>query len=446
MAATAATPDSRFAELRPPMSREEALVEADRCLECGGLSAPAPCVTACPAGVDIPSFVTALARGDPDSAARTIFAENLLGGTCARVCPVEVLCEGACVLVHEHRRPIEIGRLQRFAADSALARGPALRRRAPRKLQRIAVVGAGPAGLACAGELAARGYSVTIFDERLEPGGLVRFGIAPYRQQREPLPAEAQLIAKLGVSFELGIALDTLDALAQLELSYDAIVLAVGMGGDADVRYPGDELGGVWDSLPFIEAIKTGHAPQVGSAVAVAGGGNTAIDVAREAVRLGASDVTLVYRRTQAEMPAYPHEVEEAREEGVQFEWLTLPVRFLGDARLRAVECRRMRLGEPDASGRRRPVEMPGTEFVLPVDTVVKAIGQRPRTAFLQSVEGLELEAGRPVFDPATGQTGNPKFFVAGDVTNGGATVVEAVREAKLAARGVDEWLSEATL
>jgi dihydropyrimidine dehydrogenase (NAD+) subunit PreT len=446
MAATAATPDSRFAELRPPMSREEALVEADRCLECGGLSAPAPCVTACPAGVDIPSFVTALARGDPDSAARTIFAENVLGGTCARVCPVEVLCEGACVLVHEHRRPIEIGRLQRFAADSALARGSALRRRGPRKLQRIAVVGAGPAGLACAGELAARGYGVTIFDERLEPGGLVRFGIAPYRQQREPLPAESQQIAKLGVSFELGIALDTLDALAQLELSHDAIVLAVGMGGDADVRYPGDELAGVWDSLPFIEAINTGHAPQVGSGVAVVGGGNTAIDVARESVRLGASDVTLVYRRTQAEMPAYPHEVEEAREEGVQFEWLTLPVRFLGDARLRAVECRRMRLGEPDASGRRRPVEMPGTEFVLPVDTVVKAIGQRPRTAFLQSVEGLELEAGRPVFDPATGQTGNPKFFVAGDVTNGGATVVEAVREAKLAARGVDEWLSEATL
>jgi dihydropyrimidine dehydrogenase (NAD+) subunit PreT len=336
--------------------------------------------------------------------------------------------------------------LQRFAADSALARGSALRRRGPRKLQRIAVVGAGPAGLACAGELAARGYGVTIFDERLEPGGLVRFGIAPYRQQREPLPAESQQIAKLGVSFELGIALDTLDALAQLELSHDAIVLAVGMGGDADVRYPGDELAGVWDSLPFIEAINTGHAPQVGSGVAVVGGGNTAIDVARESVRLGASDVTLVYRRTQAEMPAYPHEVEEAREEGVQFEWLTLPVRFLGDARLRAVECRRMRLGEPDASGRRRPVEMPGTEFVLPVDTVVKAIGQRPRTAFLQSVEGLELEAGRPVFDPATGQTGNPKFFVAGDVTNGGATVVEAVREAKITARGVDEWLSEATL
>ena len=430
-----------FEELAPPFSEAEAMVEADRCLECGAVYAEAPCVTACPANVDVPSFVGAVARGDPDGAAATIFAENLLGGTCARVCPVETLCEGACVLVHENRRPIEIGRLQRFATDRALATAKAMRRRAPRNWQRVAVIGAGPAGLACAGELAARGYSVTVYDERVEPGGLVRYAIAPYRQLSDPLPAEAAMLRQLGVSFEPTIAIDTPDALANIEAFSDAVVLAVGMGPDADVRYPGDELPGVWDSLPFIEAIKTCGNPDVGDSVAVIGGGNTAVDVAREAVRLGARRVTMLYRRTQAEMPAYPHEVEEAREEGVEFEWLTLPLRFLGTTYLEGVECRRARLGEPDASGRRRPEPMPGTEFVLPVDTLVKAIGQEPRTEFLAWIDGLELEHGLAKVDPETGATGNPKFFAAGDVTNGGATVVEAVRQAKVAARGVDEFL-----
>jgi glutamate synthase (NADPH/NADH) small chain len=210
------------------------------------------------------------------------------------------------------------------------------------------------------------------------------------------------------------------------------------MGADADVGYPGDGLPGVWNSLPFIEAIKTGSPPAVGASVAVIGGGNTAIDVAREAVRLGASDVTVLYRRTRAEMPAYPHEVEEALEEGVRFEWLSVPLIFLGSDRLEGVECRYARLGEPDASGRRRPEPMPGTEFVLPVETAVKAMGQEPRADFLGWIEGLELDHGRIRIDQRTGRTTNPKFFAAGDATNGGATVVEAVRQAKIAARGVD--------
>jgi dihydropyrimidine dehydrogenase (NAD+) subunit PreT len=434
-----------LAELSPPLSRGDAVVEADRCLECGGRNAPAPCAVACPAGVDVASFIAAIAGDDPDSAAKTIFAENLLGGTCARVCPVELLCEGACVLVHEGRKPIEIGRLQRFAADHALAAGLKLRRRRPHNWFRVAVIGAGPAGLVCAGELAALGYTVTVYDERAEPGGLVRFAIAPYRQLCEPLPQEARVLMDLGVSFELGIAIDTPDALAAIAAFNDAVVLTVGMGADADAEVPGGDLPGVWDSLPFIEALKTGQEPTVGEAVAVIGGGNTAIDVAREAVRLGAADVTLVYRRTQAEMPAYPHEVEEAREEGVSFLWLTAPIRFVGDERLEAVECRSMRLGEPDSSGRRRPVAMPGTEFLLSVDTAVNAIGQRPRDDFFSLVEGLELERGRPKVDPETGQTTSPQFFAAGDAVNGGATVVEAVREAKVAARGVDDWVRRRT-
>jgi dihydropyrimidine dehydrogenase (NAD+) subunit PreT len=441
MAIVARPVSAVFEELAPPLSEAEALVEADRCLECGSVYAEAPCVTACPADVDVPAFVGAIARGDVDEAAATIFTENLLGGTCARVCPVEMLCEGACVLDHEHRRPIAIGRLQRFATDRALADAKTIRRRAPRNWHRVAVIGAGPAGLVCAGELAARGYAVTVYDDRVEPGGLVRYAIAPYRQLSDPLPAEAAMLRELGVSFELGIAIDTPDALANIEAFYDAVVVAVGMGADANVRYPGGDLPGVWDSLPFIEAIKTGTPPKVGESVAVIGGGNTAIDVARESRRLGARDVTLLYRRTQAEMPAYPHEVEEARDEGVAFEWLTLPVRFVGETRLDGVECRRARLGEPDASGRRRPEPMFGTEFVLPVDTAVNAIGQDPRTEFLSWIEGLELEHGFPKIDPLTGATANPKYFAAGDVTNGGATVVEAVRQAKAAARGVEAML-----
>jgi glutamate synthase (NADPH/NADH) small chain len=358
------------------------------------------------------------------------------------VCPVEELCASACVLEHEGRAPIQIGRLQRFAAERALDADLPLRSRtAPYNWFRVAVIGAGPAGLAVAGELVTRGYSVTVYDERVEPGGLVRYGIAPYRQLCEPLPKEAGLLAELGVSFELGIAIDTPEALAFVAEQADAVVLAVGAGADADAFYPGDDLPGVWNSLPFIEAIKTGELPEVGNTVAVIGGGNTAIDVARESLLLGA-DATVLYRRAEEDMPAYPLEVAEAKEEGVEFRWLTLPVRFVGTPRLEAVECRHTELGEPDESGRRRPTEIPGSEFLVPADTVVKAIGQEPRADFLSWIEGLELDRRAIAIDPSTGQTGNPKFFAAGDAINGGATVVEAVRGAKVVAAGIDDWLA----
>lgn len=442
MTALVDPPEGLIDELAPPLSRSDAIVEANRCLECGGPYAEAPCMLACPAGIDVPAFVTAIARDEPEEAAKTIFAENLLGGTCARACPVEILCEGACVLPHEGRRPIEISRLQRFASDYALAAGTTLRRRAPFNWFRVAVIGAGPAGLACAGELGARGYAATVYDERAEPGGLVRFAMAQYRQQRDPLPDEARVLAELGVSFELGIAIDTPEALASIEGEADAVVLAVGMGPDVKVDCAGDGLPGVWESLPFMEALKTCHPPRVGSSVTVIGGGNPAIEVAREAVRLGAGQVRVVCRRTRAETSAYPHELDEAKSEGIQFEWLTVPTRFVGDGRLEGVECRRVRLGDADGSGRVRPEEVPDSDFFLPSDTAVKAIGQRPRTEFLSWIEGLELEGGAIKIDAATGQTTNPKYFAAGDATNGGATVVEAVREAKIAASGVDRWLA----
>ena len=420
--------DALTRELTPPLTAEQATQEADRCLECGGPYALAPCVVACPAGVDVPGFVTAVAAGATDAAAATIFSENLLGGTCARVCPAEMLCEGACVV----EKPIAIAALQRYATDDAFARGSMLREGASTNGRWVAVIGAGPAGLSCAGELAVRGYRVTVFDERAEIGGLVRYAIAPYRQLRDPLPSEAQLLERLGVEFHLHTPVDGPGAVRALVDEADAVFLGVGMGADADVRYPGDELPGVWESLPFIEALKTGRAPDVGAHVIVVGGGNTAIDVAREAVRLGADDVTLLYRRTRAEAPAYPHEIDEAEDEGVRFEWLATPVRFLGAEKLERVECLRMRLGEPDESGRRRPEPLAGSEFTLPADTVVQAIGQRPRTEFAEWLEGL---------DPDTGRTANAKVFAGGDVLNGGATVVEAVRDGKRAAAAIDEWL-----
>jgi dihydropyrimidine dehydrogenase (NAD+) subunit PreT len=424
-------------ELRPPLDEADALLEADRCLECGGPYAPAPCVVACPADVDVPAFITSLARSDPEGAARTIFAENLLGATCARVCPVEVLCQGACVLLTEGRRPVDVARLQRYATDWALANAASPRERRPPTGRRIAVIGAGPAGLACAGELAACGHDVTVFDGRAEVGGLARFAIAPYRIEREPLPAEAGMLGRLGVEFRLGFELDSPKALRALEAEHDAVVLAIGLGEDTDARYPGDELQGVWPSLVFIEALKSDRPPAVGRRVAVIGGGNTAVDVAREALRLGADVVTVVYRRTEDEMPAYAHEVEEAREEGVSFRFLAAPARFVGNGWVDGVVLREMRLGEPDASGRRRPVEVPGSELLLPADTVVLAIGQRPRSTLLSWIDGVELDGLRIVVDPATGRTGNPKYYAAGDVT-GGATVVEAVRGAKIVARALE--------
>jgi dihydropyrimidine dehydrogenase (NAD+) subunit PreT len=433
--------ETSFSELRPPLDAAEALLEADRCLECGGPYAAAPCAVACPAGVDVARFIAEIAAGDPAAAAQTIFAENLLGGTCARVCPVAVLCEGACVLRHQGRPPIAIGALQRFATDAALTGRPRPRIAAPMNGRRIVVLGAGPAGLVVAGELAARGYAVTVYDEREEPGGLVRYGIAPYRQTREPLPDEVEMLTDLGVEFHLETAIGNRAALHELEEDADAVFLGIGMGADLEVELPGDDLTGVWESLPFIEALKTGRPPTVGRRVVVIGGGNTAVDVAREAVRLGGEVVALLYRRTEAEMPAYPHEVEEARDEGVRIVRLTAPVRFVGTDWLEGVECVHMRLGGRDESGRRRPEPVPGSEHVLPADTAVKAVGQAPRSELLSWIEGLELDRGRIKVDPATGRTTNPKYFSAGDAVSGGATVVEAVRGAKLAARAIDDWL-----
>jgi len=433
-------PELDFDELRPPLAPAEALVEADRCLECGGPHAPAPCAVACPAEVDVARFIAQIANGDPEGAATTIFEENILGGTCARVCPVEVLCEAACVLEHEGGPPIAIAALQRYATDRFFEQGAPIRPHAPPNGRRVVVIGAGPSGLTCAGELAARGYAVTVVDEREEIGGLVRYAIAPYRQARDPLPDEERALGELGVELQLGTRVESREQLEALTEDADAVFLGVGLGPDTKVSYPGDDLHGIWESLPFIEAIKCGRPPSVGSRVVVIGGGNTAIDVAREAVLLGADEVTILYRRTESEMPAYAHEIEEARDEGVRFRFLAAPVAFLGESLLVDVQCVQMTLGEPDDSGRRRPVPLQGSEFTIPADTAVKAIGQEARAELTAWVDGLELDHGRVSVDES-GRTGNGKFFCGGDAINGGASVVEAVRDGKRAAEAIDREL-----
>ncbi len=438
-----ALPGRVFQELHPPLNAPQALLESERCLQCGGPNAPAPCAAACPAEIDVPRFIRQIRAGDPLAAARTIFSENVLGGSCARVCPVEALCQGACVLHEEGRRAVEIGRLQRFATDTALREnrpGSALPAKPVGKP--VAVVGAGPAGLSAAAELARLGYAVTVFEARPLPGGLVTYGIAPYKQGYEPLPQEVDSLRALGVDFRFEAALGIAVPFEALD-AYEAVFLGVGLGGDVQVELPGSELDGVWDSLDFIERVKGHRLTELdlalGRRVAVIGGGNTAIDVAREAVRLGA-EATVLYRRTREQMPAYAHETAAAEREGVSFRWLVQPRRFLGTGRVRAVECLQMELSSPDASGRPRPVPVEGSDFVVEADTVIRALGQRPR-AWLFERLGVALEGGRVRVD-AELRTSRPGVYAGGDCVNGGATAVEAVRDGKRAARALHRRLS----
>jgi len=431
----------RFSELRPPLDPAGALLEADRCLDCAGPYATAPCTAACPANVDVPRFIRELAAGQELGAARTIYRENLLGGTCARVCPVEVLCQGACVLAHEGQKPIAIAALQRYATDAArAARTPLRNVAAPRKNAHVIVVGAGPAGLACAGELATEGIAVTVFDEHGEVGGTVRTAIAPYRQIVDPLPAEREALEQLGVRFRLGIRLETRTEFEAATARADAVFLAVGLGEDRPLDCPGTELPGFWHSLAFVAELKHDRHIELGRHVIVLGGGNTAIDVAREAVRLGAPHVTLAYRRTRDEMPAYGFEIDEAAAEGVEFEWLASPVMLNGSHRVEWVTFERMQLGAPGEDGR-RSIEPTGCDFELPADTVVAALGQRPRNEPADWGGLFTFDHGRIVVDPETGRAAKQFVYAGGDVINGGSSVVQAVADGKRAARAIEEAL-----
>jgi dihydropyrimidine dehydrogenase (NAD+) subunit PreT len=428
-------PEEVLSEYHPPLSDHEAVVEAHRCLYCYD----APCTQACPTHIDIPRFIKKIATGNLVGSARTILESNLMGATCARVCPVEELCEGACVLGAEHK-PIMIGRLQRYATDYVYQRGIDVFKPGVPTGKKVAVIGAGPAGLTCAGELAKLGHSVTVFEKRELPNGLSTYGIIVLREPVEVALAEAEMVKRLGVEIKTQMELGKNLSWEEVRNNFDAVFLSVGLGAVPPLGIPGEEF--IVDGLSYIETSKMNPgALQVGREVVVIGAGNTAVDCATIAKRLGAERVTMVYRRTQKEMTAYPHEFEFAKKEGIEFRFLTQPVEVLvQDGKVTGLRCVRMQLGAPDATGRPAPVPVPGSEFVLPCDQVVKAIGQeKPAVAKLLD---LETEKGFIKVDQDY-QTSLPGVYAGGDCirAKGSASTVMAVQDGKLAARAIHRKL-----
>ena len=422
----------RFPDLHPALDNQSALAEANRCLFCFD----APCTLACPTHIDVPRFIKKIASGNLRGSAMTILDANILGLSCSRVCPVDVLCEGSCVMHRYNKKPIEIGRLQRFAMEHSGVDLPVrpsaawTGRSAPLS---VACVGGGPASLGCAAELRRHGAAVTVFDNRPLPGGLNTYGVAEYKLRPHDALREVEMIRGMGVEFrqtEVGSAI----SLADLEKQFDFIFIGVGLGAMERLGIPGEHLPGVIDALRFIERYKTQPDFQVGRTVVVIGGGNTAIDAANAAVRLGASNVHLFYRRTEKEMPAFPFEYDHSKVEGVRFHWLAQPVSIVErDGRAKGVRFVQTKLGPPDARGRCAPQSVAGSEYEVECEMVIPALGQSRLTAMLP----LEMNGGTIVVDRPTGRTSNARYYAGGDCVNGGREVVDAVADGKRAALGI---------
>ena len=432
--------EKNFAEISPAMTHQQAVTEAARCLYCFD----APCTIACPTHIDVPAFIRKISTGNLRGSAREILSANILGHSCGRVCPTEVLCEGACVMHEKGESPIEIGRLQRYAVDYVLQNNVQLFRPGAPNGKRVACVGSGPASLACAAELAKFGYDVTVYDRNEHPGGLNTYGIAAYKSRASDSVREADLVEQLGVKFCQKIEVGRDVSFADLEKQFDAVFIGVGLGETWELKLPGENLHGVYGAIEFIEKTKVlpFHDVEVGRRVACIGAGNTAIDVVTAARRLGAEAVYLIYRRGEPEMPAFAYEYELAKRDGVSFLWQTQPVRVLGhNGVVTGLECVRTELGAPDAKGRRNPAPVPSSEFKLDVDMVVRAVGQKPATEFLKEIMDVEINSDGTVKINGRHQTGHPKFFAGGDCVNGGKEVVDAVADGMAAARGLDAWL-----
>ena len=430
--------EKNFAELPPAMTSRQAAVEAARCLYCFD----APCIAACPTHIDVPTFIKKISSNNLRGSARVILEANILGHSCGRVCPTEVLCEGACVMHEKKEKPIEIGRLQRFAVDYVLDRDIHLFRAGAPNGKRVACVGSGPASLACAAELAKLGYRAEIFDRNELPGGLDTHGIAAYKLRANDSLREVDQIRALGVEFRQNTTVGRDISFEKIEEDFDAIFIGIGLGETWDLKIPGDELDGVVGAMEFIEPTKTRSFQDVpvGRRVACIGAGNTAIDVVTAAKRLGAEQVHLIYRRGETEMPAFRYEYELAKLDGITFHWYTQPTRIVGhDGKVSALECVRTRI-ESAPDGTRKISTIPGSEFTIAVDMVVRAIGQKPVTQLLNGVSAVALRENGTIVVNQNYQTANPKYFAGGDCVNGGKEVVDAVAEGMAAARGIDTW------
>ncbi|NUM52265.1 MAG: NADPH-dependent glutamate synthase [Candidatus Hydrogenedentes bacterium] len=444
-----------FDEVKPTFSPEEALAEALRCKGCEH----ATCIEGCPVEVDIREFIRCIQRGELTEAARIVKEKNNLPAVCGRVCPQETQCEKRCVVAKTQDRPVAIGALERFVADWEAEHVPPRPFRIEPKGKMVAVIGCGPGGLTCAGDLARMGYDVTIFEAFHDTGGVLRYGIPEFRLPKAIVDREVNYIKSLGVRIELDMVIGkvlTIDGL--FANGYESIFIAVGAGAPMFMNVPGENLIGVYSANEFLTRVNLMKAYRfgeyqtpvnIGSHVVVVGAGNVAMDAARVAIRLGAKRVTIVYRRSEAEIPARAEEVLHAREEGVAFHLLTAPVRLVGDdhGRVRAMECIRMTLGEPDTSGRRRPIPVPNSEFTIDCDMLIPALGTRANPLLTGNTKGIELNKwGNIVADPVTGATNLPGVYAGGDIVTGAATVIEAMGAGKRAAAAIDNYLSANSL
>jgi len=423
-----------FPDLHPPFDVRQATLEAHRCLNCFD----APCTGACPTHIDVPRFIKKIGSGNVTGSAHAILEANVLGASCSRVCPVEVLCEGACVMHGRGEKAIEIGRLQRFAMETYYDAGGMIPLRSRRERpERIACIGAGPASLACAAELRQHGFGVTIFDKRPLPGGLNTYGVAEYKLRSGDSLREVEMVRSLGVQFvEREIEAAAMD---RLEEEFDAVFLGVGLGEMNRLQVEGSATA-VVDALEFIASYKTGVLTRSPARVVVIGAGNTAIDAACAAKRLGAESSRILYRRRQEQMPAFAFEYDHALREGVTFLWETAPIGLREANGVLELECVQMAAGE-DGTLR----QLPDSQFSILCDLVIPAIGQSPLLAMLEQVRGVTLDRGRVWINRATGQTSNPRYFAGGDCVNGGREVVDAVADGKRAALGIAAMLGAET-
>lgn len=439
---------TNFEEVCYGYNSEEAQLEATRCLNCKNPR----CVAACPVSVKIPSFISMVAEGKFDEAARIIAEDSSLPAICGRVCPQETQCEGSCILGVKGE-PVAIGKLERFVADWSRENGGVKPEIASANGRKVAVIGSGPAGLACASDLAKIGYEVTIFEALHRPGGVLEYGIPEFRLPKDKVvAAEIQSVKALGVKIETNVIAGrtiTIDSLLDDE-GFDAVFVGSGAGLPRFMNIPGEHYNGVFSANEFLtrnnlmKAYRSDYDTPIhtGDKVVVVGGGNVAMDAARTALRLGA-ETTIVYRRTENELPARKEEVHHAKEEGIQFAMLTNPVEVLGDENgwVRAVRCIRMELGEPDESGRRSPVEVPGSEFEIETDTVIMSLGTSPNPLIAKTTAGLETTRRGCLVADENGATTRPGVFAGGDAVTGAATVILAMGAGRKAAAAIDAYI-----